>query len=192
MLGRWTSPSRAKQCPDKCSFMAQEHENLWVPNVAWMENGQTFSRRNFAATARACCAVCSWALSRGGGGGGTLGHFAHKRRAIPRTSRPDLFAKCVTSLHCRSYVRSAHVPGSAWPGKVQPSVVYINSIWNFNDFRFRNYRYCKVLNPPSCDYYSCSYQDTRAWLDWLSGITDLTPPTFPCFVLLTKCKKCIF
>ena len=51
---------------------------------------------------------------------------------------------------------------SQWrPPQLQPSVVYNNSVQNFNEFRFQKNWYCKVLKATLVYYYSCPYQGTR-------------------------------
>jgi len=107
------------------------------------------------------CVVCGWSLSWGRSTPSLRrpGRFAH-RRQILRLNERGKFAKLATAFDCHSNARSAHVPGTKWHWTLQPSVLCINKVQNFNDSRFRKNRYCKVLKCTIVYYYPCPYQVT--------------------------------
>jgi hypothetical protein len=160
MVAYWTSSSRVEQCPDKCFVKAWEHELGAKSSLS----GGLFNVRElkFCIKLRGCCVVCGWALSWGRSTPSLRRprRFAHRRQILRLTVR-DMFAKLVTAFDCHSSARSANVPGTTWPWTLQPSVVYINSVQNFNEFHFLKNWYCKVLISTLVYYYPCPYQCTR-------------------------------
>ena len=63
----------------------------------------------------------------------------------PQTSKLDQFVKWVTMLNCHSSCPSVHMLRIRWLWTVEPSVIYVNRIWNFNKFGILNNRACKLF-----------------------------------------------
>jgi hypothetical protein len=91
---------------------------------------------------------------------------AHKTHITPWTSKWDQFSKAVTTRKCHSCPPSVHVPWITRTWTLEPSVAYINSIWNFNESGISNNRTCKPLVIHPCTVQrnnEVTTVDTLAW-----------------------------
>jgi hypothetical protein len=62
--------------------------------------------------------------------------FCACTKPVTPTYRRGKFSNWATVLTCRSCAPSARVPRIAWPSALEPCVIYINCIWNFEEFGF--------------------------------------------------------
>ena len=129
-----------RRCLDKCSLKAR---NCWrLPDA---KSGQwkvvrRFSTNIFAASSNSD-GPCAVEHRRAGDPPQREEkrevYNAPKTGVRPWNCKRDQFFNCCPTSNCRSYTPSALMPAITWPWKLEPCIVYIDSIWNVNGFGVR-------------------------------------------------------